>query len=247
MAASSSRGGIRSEEPAQTAPKERAEAMASLSFGPGEGVEAAALKADDLREDMRCGAESVQADVLRFGAHAERPESDQSTAEQRRQAGRRRGLVDGEAVAGVRSQVFGVSARPGIPREARPIAEVLEPAAAIPAALARVPQPGHADALPRRKRIGRRSDHRAHDLVSGDDGIGNIGKLAVQQVQVRAAHRAGLYPDEHLSLPYTGLGQISQRQCLTRTLKYHGAPCFRSRCSVALLQSCAESLLAGRS
>ena len=91
------------------------------------------------------------------------------------------------------------------------------------AAPAGIPQPRHAHALPHRQRVGPGPDHPAHDLVSGDDGVGNIGKLAVQQVQVRAADRAGLHPDEHLSLLDAGLGRISQRERPTRTFKYHGA------------------------
>ena len=64
IAASSCSGGALLEPPAHTAPSSRANDCVCLVAGAGEGEHAPSLPASDLGEDVRGGAEPVQAEPL---------------------------------------------------------------------------------------------------------------------------------------------------------------------------------------
>src|SRR5262249_52951206 len=76
--------------------------------------------------------------------------------------------------------------------EARVIAQVLQPSAAVPADSTGVPEPGHADALAH-IRVGYSLaplDHPPDDLMAGCDRMRRSGQLAIHDVQVCPADSA---------------------------------------------------------
>ncbi len=111
------------------------------------------------------------------------------------------GLVEREAVARVGHGVFGVAALDLVAGEARRVAQVLALTRAEAAMAAGPPQPGYADALARDE-VGdacSAADHPADDLVTGDHRQHRIGQLAVDEVEVGAAHAAGFHPQQDLA------------------------------------------------
>src|SRR3972149_2534639 len=90
--------------------------------------------------------------------------------------------------------------RGGAPGEAPSAAQVLTVGEAETTSAARPAEPGHAEALPGREAPFTRPpcfDH-ADDLVAGHHGPAQVGKLSVDDVQVRAAHAAGQDAKQHL-------------------------------------------------
>ena len=76
------RGADRS--PAHSQPSERANACAAVVAGAGEGEHAPPLVERDLADDVRRGAEAVEAEALGVAGHPQRAVADQPGAEQRR-------------------------------------------------------------------------------------------------------------------------------------------------------------------
>lgn len=190
--------------------------------GAGEGVEDLATGVRQLGQDMRRGAEAIEAQPARFVAAGQPPGAiaDQARAQQRRGGP---GIIDAEreAVAGVGHAVLGVAAVAGVTGELGALAEVLAPGPAGLAHAAGPAQPGHADplasfkpclepglkpsdALPQRI-------HLADDLVAGHQRQPGMLELAVDHVQIGAAYPAG----QHLTLtspgPGSGIGTRSRR------------------------------------
>src|SRR5205823_5898224 len=112
----------------------------------GEGEDAAALVTGDLRDDVRGGAESVDAEVVGVAGEFEGAVPDEAGAEQRRGGGVVVGV--GERIAGalVGDGELGVAAVDVVAREAGAVAEVLVAAAAVVAGAAPPGEPGDADA-----------------------------------------------------------------------------------------------------
>src|ERR671910_476381 len=63
----------------------------------------------------------------------------------------------------------------------------------------------------------------ANDLVAGDQGQPRVRQLAVHDVQVRPAHRAGADPDQDLLRSHLRLRHLVGAQRLTRRVEDHGA------------------------
>ena len=146
IAASSSSGGASSEPPAQTAPSLRAKSCAMRVAGAGEGMDALALVAGDLRDDVGGGAEAVEAERLAVAGHAVGAVADEAGAEQRRGFGVAVFLRQAEAVAPVGDDIFGIAAVDVAAGEVRRVAEILHARQAEAAVAAGPAEPGHADA-----------------------------------------------------------------------------------------------------
>ena len=73
-----------SEPPAQSRRARGAKSCACASPGAGEGEDPPALPAGDLRDDVRRGAEAVEAEPLGVAGQPQRAVADQAGAEQRR-------------------------------------------------------------------------------------------------------------------------------------------------------------------
>ena len=149
IAASSSSGGRSSEPPAHSAPSDRANACPSASPGFVKAKMRAALPARHLAEDMRGGAEAVEADPLRVARDSVRAIPDQPGAEERRRLRVREAVREREAESLVGDRLLGEAAVDVVAGEPRPVTEVLAAARAVTATAARPGEPWNADPLPR--------------------------------------------------------------------------------------------------
>src|SRR5690606_10360909 len=121
--------------------------LGSVVARPGEGVDLSALMARHLGDDVRRGAEAVDAQTLGVARHAQRAIADQPGAKKRRRLVVRVVAVDRKAVAGVGDRVLGIAAVDLVAGEARRVAQVLLAGGAVAAAPAGVAEPGDADPL----------------------------------------------------------------------------------------------------
>ena len=168
IAASSGSGGVSSDEPAQSAPRERANAWPCSSPARVKAKTLPSLVLRDLGDDVRGGAEAVQSEPLGVARHPQRAVADQARAEQRRGLEILVALGNGEAEPLVRDDALGVAAVQLVPGEAGPVAQVLAPGAAVAAGAVRPAEPGDADAGARREALSTALD-RADDLVPDDE------------------------------------------------------------------------------
>ncbi len=109
------------------------------------GEDPAALGDGDLADDVRRGAEAVEADALAVAGEPERAVADEPRAEQRRSLLVRIAGGNREAVALVGDGELRVAAVEVVAGEAGAVAEVLAPCEAEPALAARPPEPRDAD------------------------------------------------------------------------------------------------------
>ena len=179
----------------------------------GEGEDAPPLRPRDLRDDVRGGPEAVEAEPLRVAREPERAVADQPGAEERRRLQVGVPVRDREAEALVGDRPFRVAAVEVVAGEARPLAEVLPPGAAVAALPARPAEPRHAEPA---AVLGL-----ADDLVAGNERQLRPGQLTVHDVQIRPADAAGAHPEEHL--PRRGLGhrQLLLAERLARRMQHH--------------------------
>ena len=127
-------------------------------------------KADDARTQKRCRVEIVEPVVERVHEVAARDH------------GRRVAAVDVVA------------------RERRCVAEILATLATEPAGAVRAAEPRDADARTDRDvALARRLDHRADDLMARHDLRVPRREFAFDDVQIGAAHAAGMHLDAHLT------------------------------------------------
>src|SRR5205085_9610052 len=96
-----------------------------------------------LADDVRGRTEPVQADPRRVAGHRERPLSDESGAQERGRLKVRISLGHGKGVALVGDRVLRVPAVDVVTGEARAVAEVLQPRAAVAALAVSPPEPRH--------------------------------------------------------------------------------------------------------
>src|SRR5712691_2563168 len=169
--------------------------LAGRIAGAGEGEHLPSLSPRHLREDMRRGAEAIQAEVLRIIRLGEGSEADQSRTEERRRLGIAVTLRQRHAVALVGHRILGITAWNMKSREACPVAKVLATAPAVLAFPAGPAEPWNADAGADDEagRIPAVRNDLSHHLVARGDRVRRARKLAVGDVQVGAAHAAGLY------------------------------------------------------
>ncbi len=144
------------------------EGLRDAVAGAREGEHLPALPHRNLRDDVRRGAKAIETQTPRLAGPHQRAVADQAGAKQGRRldvavAGRQR-----EDIALVGNGAVGIAAIDLITGEARRIAEVLAPRAAMHAGAARPAQPRHADTRPRREPAGAGTvgQHPAHDLVA---------------------------------------------------------------------------------
>ena len=148
---------------------------------------------------------------------------DDAGAEQRRRG--HGGHAGRETVdePGRRHRVLGEAAVHVPAGEQRVVAQVLVPALAEPAALVGLVQPRHADPVAHGERrrllvaagvdaVGTRPEggHLADDLVAGHHGRAVRRQLALQDVQVGAAHATGQHPQQHLAGSRLGHRQFDE-------------------------------------
>jgi hypothetical protein len=171
-----------------------------------------------LGEDVGGGAKAVQAEAPRAAGHPQRAVADQPGAQQRR--GLRVGVAgwDLEAEALVGERVLGHAAVDVAAGEARQRAEVLAAGAAVGALAAGPPQPGDADAAA----IGLDG---GDDLVAEDPRRRGDPDLAVEQVQVGAAHPTGLHLQQQLAGRGHGDRALDCPQRLPDFLEHHRPHC----------------------
>src|SRR5438128_693741 len=98
-----------------------------------------------------------------------------------------------EAVAGVGEEMRGETASTGVAGELRTVAEIFLAVLAIGAVPAGPAEPGHAGTHVRRETANTGADciNPADDLMSGHDGIADVGQLAIDDVQIGPDHAAG--------------------------------------------------------
>ena len=139
--------------------------------------------------------------ALPLPRHAVAAPADQAGAHQRRQRGGISLLRQGKAKAGVGDRVGGEAAVPRVAGEQRPVAQVLAVAAAIGAYAAGTAEPGHADARTDRRGgyAGPMGRDPPDDLVPGHDRQLGVRQIAVDHVEIGAAHPAGLDLDQDFS------------------------------------------------
>ncbi len=204
---------------------------------PGEGEDLAALMARDLGDDMGGGAEAVDADPLGFASDAQGAVADQPGAQQWRRRDIAERWVDREAIALVGDRQFGIPAVDLVAGKAGAVAQILAAAAAVIADAAGPAEPGDADPVADREAVGIGAPlhHHADDLMTRHQRQFRLRQLTVEDVQIGAAHRAGLDHDQQL--PRTGprRQQIGRDQRLARggqQLGAHGVvpPRYRLSC-----------------
>jgi hypothetical protein len=179
--------------------------------------------ARDLTDDVGGGAEPVQAEALGVPRHPQRPVADQTRAQQRRCLEVR--VVPGErqAEALVGERQIGIAAVALIPGEDGAVAQVLPPRSAVAARPVGPPEPRDSDAIadgePARSVAELR--YLGDDLMPGDQGKLGIGELAVDHVEVGAAHAAGVDAGEQLALSRARIVELRFAQRLAGLVQHH--------------------------
>ena len=158
-----------------------------------EGVHLLVVIDGELGDDVRGGAEAVDAEPAHIADELPRAVSDEPGTHQRSRL--RVGVLrgNGERVGGVGGDVFGITAVERVAGETGPIAQVLLAAAAELATPARGAEPGYADTVADLEAGNVRADgHDApDDLVAWNDVRLWIGEFAIDYVQIGAADGAG--------------------------------------------------------
>src|SRR5262249_34025963 len=161
--------------------------------GTRECIDRAPLPARHLGDDMPGGAEAEDAEMLAVASHHQRAPADQAGAKQRRNRDVVTGFTKRKAIAGIGDEMRGKAAVARVSGEARAVAKVLPPAPAIRTFAAGVTEPGNADAFAgfRGSDAGAKRIHPPDHFVAGNDRIGDIRQLAVDDMQVGPAYAAG--------------------------------------------------------
>jgi len=191
--------------------------LSGLVTRAGEGKHAPTLEAGDLSNDVGRGAKPVEAEPLGVAGHSEGAIADESRAQQ--WSDLKVGVSVGErkAVTLVGDCPLGEATVDVSPGEARDLAKVLPATEAGAAATARPTKPRDADARAGLQRLGvscslTATDHGPDNLVAGNDRRSGNLDLAVEQVQVGAAHTARMDPHEELVGSRLGLGKLHGAQ-----------------------------------
>ena len=156
-----------------------------------ECVDLAAVRARDLGQDLRGGAEAEEAEARGVAGHSISAKSDQTRAQQRRCFGRRVIAWDRKAVAAIGHGVLRVSAVDGVAGELCVVAQILAAGSAVRANAARPREPRNAEA-----RVRRFLD--PDDLMSGNERQLRIAQLAIDDMEVGSADRAAFDTEKKL-------------------------------------------------
>ena len=213
-AASSGSGGIIVEISGPFGAKAAGEILRCLVARAGERENPPALMAGHLSDDVGGGAKPVDADRTRLAGHAQTAVADQPGAHQRRCLNIAVSGVDRKAIALVGDGQLGIAAIDLIAGKTRAVAQILTAAAAIVANPAGPAEPRHPDPVADREAVDFRPllDNRADDLVAEDERQFRVGKLAIDDVQIGAAHRAGVHLNQHLPRPWARRRHVSRDQ-----------------------------------
>ena len=189
-----------------------------------EGEDLAPLEPRHLRDEVRGRAEAPDSHRPRVSRHPQGPVPDESGTEERRR------LDVGVAPPGCGKQnrssatvrlgeaaVDVVSGEPGL------VAEVLVPRGAVPAAATGRAEPRNSDAVPRAEPQGFRTArlHDADDLVPEDERELRLRELAVENVEVGPADRAGRDAEEHLAGTRDRVGNVRGPERTARNVEKH--------------------------
>src|ERR1700738_4734039 len=123
------------------------EALAGCIPRAREREHAPALPPGQLGEQMRRGAEAIEAEVARLARDTVGAIADEPRAQQRRQFGGRRLARQRQTVARIGEHLLRVAPVAAVPREARLLTQILASGAAIFARAAGRTPPGHAHAI----------------------------------------------------------------------------------------------------
>src|SRR6185312_3896415 len=158
-----------------------------------EGHDAPSLPPQHLRQDVRGGAEAVEADCLALAGQPQAAPADQPRAQPRRDFGVIAILAERKAIARVGHRVRGEAAVARIAGEDWRVAQVLGALAAIGADAAGGAEPGHTDALADSEAADTLPDRRnaPDDFVPRHDRQLWVLQLAIDHMQVGAADAAG--------------------------------------------------------
>src|SRR6266540_2581232 len=175
-----------------------------------EREDALARVARELRDDVACRAESVQAEPLGVAHGSPGAVADEAGAEERRGLGIGIAVRDREGVPRVHHGCLREASVEVVPGEARPLAQILAPRAAGAADAARPAEPRDADAVAGREPTGARAEclDPPHHLVPEDERQLGMWQLAVDDVEVGAADAARGDLDPELPRSRDGEGKV---------------------------------------
>ena len=185
----------------------------------------APLKPSHLDQDVSGGAEAVEADPGRIASHAKRAVADQPRAQKRSSLEIREIFGQRKAEPAVGHRELGKAAIDLPAGEPRAVAEVLLAAEAVRADAAGIAEPRHAHARTSGEHIraGPGAHDRADDLVAGDERQPVRRKLAVHDMEVRAADAASADAKQHLAGPRGRVGHVPYNEGTAGLSKQRGA------------------------
>lgn len=191
---------------------------------PGQREHAPPLPAADLGDDVGGRPEPVETDRSGIAGHPQRAPADQPGAQEGRRRDRVQARVERDGEGGLGQEMAREAAVAGAAGEAGGVAEVLAPRLAVGAVPAGMPEPGHADPHARSRRRHARADRldAPDDLVSRHDGVDGLGQVAVDDVDVGPADRAGLDPDAQLARPGVRVRTLLRDEGRTDLPQDHG-------------------------
>src|SRR5207247_3676880 len=146
------------------------------------------------------GAEAVYAEALRIARHAQCAVADQPGTHQGCGLDIAVTPIDRKAIALVGDGQLAIAAVDLIAGKARAVAQILLTAAAIVTDPTGPAEPRHPDPLADCKAVRRLAllHHGADDLMPEYQRQLRVGKLAVDNMQIGSAHRAGAHRDQQL-------------------------------------------------
>ena len=192
-------------------------------LAPGERENLATLRARDLGDEVRGGAEPVEPDAAAVACLHERAPADEARAEERRERGVVTFFAERERVARVGDRRRGEPAVARVPGEERPVAEVLLVTPARLADAAGEAEPRNADPRPDREPGDTGPDRvdASDDLVTEDDRKLRIREISVGDVEVRSADTARGDPDAKLARARLRIGELDRLERRARLLECH--------------------------
>jgi hypothetical protein len=140
-----------------------------------------------------------------------------------------------KAKPAVGDDVIGVATVNGVPVELRCVAQVFLVGATVPAYAAGRPEPRYSNAIPRCNSgyTFPHADYGAYDLVPRNDRRPRMRQLAVDHMEIGAAHAAGADFDYDLARGGMGIVEVRVFECRPRGAQHHrmhaGIP-FRTCC-----------------
>jgi len=200
----------------------------------GEGEYGSPLPNRDLRDDMGCGAEAIEAEFLSIAGDVQRPPADKPSAEQWRKRHVGAGFAQREGEARIGDCSGGKTTIARVSGEDRMVAQVFPVYAAIGTEAAGVAEPWDTDAFAHRQPFHAGSDRidPADDFVARDDWRLRVCKFPIDHMQIRPADAARCHLDPNLprpgvpirqGCPFEGSPELFQHHCLhTYSLIFRG-------------------------